>query len=49
MHFVEKAFEDSLAVQNQFGKEDIDKARNNQFGMALIMENQNKTARKYQS
>ncbi len=46
-YFVRKAFADSPAVQNQFGLNDIEKARKSQPQMILCMESLAVTAQKY--
>ncbi len=49
IYFVAKAFPDNIAVHNQFGKNDIDKVRNNQADMVMFMENLEKTTSKYRN
>lgn len=45
--FVRKVFKGNAAVQNQFGRNDIQKARSSQPVMVVFMENLAKTAAKY--
>jgi hypothetical protein len=45
--FVRKAFKGNPAVQNQFGKNDVQKARKSQPRMVVFMESLAKTAEKY--
>ena len=46
-YFARKAFPDSPAVQNQFGLNDYEKARDNQAQMILFMESMAATAQRY--
>jgi hypothetical protein len=48
-YFARKAFKDNTATQNQFGMNDIDKARKNQPKMVVFMESLAKTAVKYEN
>jgi len=47
-YFVRKAFNDNPAIRNQFGLNDIEKARKSQPKMVIFMESLVKTAAKYQ-
>jgi hypothetical protein len=47
-YFVRKAFADNPAIRNQFGLNDIEKARISQPKMVVFMESLAKTAAKYQ-
>lgn len=49
MYFVEKAFPGNMPVHNQFGKNDIAKAKTNQFPMVMFMENMEKMVSKYRN
>ncbi len=49
IYFAEKAFPDNLPIHNQFGKNDIAKAKSNQFTMIMFMENIEKVAAKYRA
>jgi hypothetical protein len=46
-YFVRKAFADNPAIRNQFGLNDIDKARKSQPKMVVFMQSLSKTAAKY--
>lgn len=48
-YFVRKAFADNPAIRNQFGLNDIEKARKSQPKMVVFMESLAKTAAKYES